>query len=124
MRLSLLLILVVLSAEANVSSVRFKHELTSKTNTGTKQKWKFERTAKNFLLNGQKISADQMARHPDAIRTIQLKPVVKTEHCSAGSYQFVSTRPGLRKVVEKGCLGSERFARLRSAFEVLAGRKF
>ena len=123
MRLSLFLLLVSFSAMANVSSVRFRHELTSQTNTGVKQQWRFERTKTNFLLNGLRLTPEQMSRHPQAIEQLKLHPTVKTEHCSAGRYEYVTTRPGLRKIVERGCLGSERFAQLRGAFEALANLK-
>jgi len=103
-----------------VSTPIFRHELISETAVGVKKRWDFARTPKGFQLNGLVLAPSYVAARSGDLKVLQEKHASTSGACPAGNYTFHTTRPGQKKVVEQGCLGSARFGQLRNVFEQLA----
>lgn len=123
MRHSVVLFAFITVSAWGMSSPFFRHQLSSETNLGVKKNWELARTAGGYRLNGLVLAPERIVRHSDTLKKLQDTVPAKTATaCPAGNYTFRTTRPGNPEVVERGCLGSERFGQLREVFEQLARR--
>lgn len=123
MRLSVIFFILVSFSAWGLSSPFFRHQLSSETNLGVKKNWELARTAGGYRLNGLVLAPERIVRHGEALKKLQETVSAKTTAaCPAGSYTFRTSKPGNPEVIERGCLGSERFGQLRDVFEELARR--
>lgn len=118
MRLSLMLMFLL--PNLSWGGEYFHYRLFSSTNLSMKQMWSFERDDKGLWLNGIQYPPQNVILHPDSVTSLnsELLPK-KKQSCPAGRYIFEVKR-GKKTQQEDGCLGSERFGQLRTAFEALA----
>lgn len=107
-----------LLASAKGYKGEFKVELTYKTSLSYSEKHILERKNDKMKLNGVKLVSEQILLGKKYISYLVMSKnsQSKKQHCSAGTYQFTTTKIKQKPKVESGCIGSKRFGNLLEAF--------
>jgi len=116
----LFLLLMSLNVQAGTVKTDFKVQLEYKTKTNFTETLTLERKSKRMILNGFFMPSEKILRGKKILSFLvmnntKVEPKLK---CYAGHYTFTIKREKVNKR-ELGCLGSERFGKLISAFRSL-----
>ena len=108
------------SAFAKPFTGNFKALLTYRTNTKHTEAQMIERKDKKVVKNGFILPSEKILLGSGKLGYIVQSPMVKSGDlkCPQGQYTFELTREGQSKK-ETGCLGTERFGKLLTAFRDL-----
>lgn len=98
-----------------------KFELLSEATTGTKKIWKLERDKEGHKLNGLMLDPERIVNNTQAIKVLGSTVRVPLKNCYGGTYRYQVFSRGKKARTEQGCLSSERFLSLKSAFDALGG---
>ena len=96
----------------------FRAVLSFSTNTDYREAHIIERKQKKITKDGFILPSEKIILGKNKLGYIVQSPVLKLAElkCPQGQYTFELTRDGKTKK-ESGCLGSERFGKLNSAFK-------
>lgn len=100
---------------------QIKFQLMSETTTGTKKIWKLERDKEGHKLNGLMLKPERIVNNPQAIKVLGTTERIPLKNCYGGTYRYQVFSRGKKARTEHGCLSSERFLSLKSAFDSIGG---
>ncbi|MFP5491194.1 MAG: hypothetical protein ACLGG0_06815 [Bacteriovoracia bacterium] len=100
---------------------QMKFQLMSETTTGTKKIWKLERDKEGHKLNGLMLKPERIVNNPQAIKVLGTTVRIPLKNCYGGTYRYQVFSNGKKSRTEHGCLSSERFLSLKSAFDSIGG---
>lgn len=98
-----------------------KFELLSEAATGTKKIWKLERDKEGHKLNGLMLNPEKIVNNAQAIKVLGSTVRAPSKNCYGGTYRYQVFSHGKKARTEQGCLSSDRFLSLKSAFDALGG---
>ena len=113
------LFLLTILSSALPAIAALKVELLVKPHHGPMELQVFERAPKGYVLNGLNLPPMMVYQNTEALRTILQKVEGKIGNCEAGQYSL--SIKNKKNVNEVGCMESDRYAQIRSAFYRLQG---
>ncbi len=122
--LSLLLVFFMVGRVWAKPTSKFRYQLVTQTEQGTRELYSLERTAQGYHLNKLQLPAERLVQYPAPLKEIYRVVAKRSEaSCPAGVYRYTAFRNGKIQRRENGCLTDPRFANLTQAFGVLSGER-